>query len=415
MKSFFKSNQRIFVHGGAATPIALLEQLRPVFLEHRELEMVHLHTEGSLCYSEDRFADNVRVNSFFVGPNLRGKREPERFDYIPCFLSEIPSLFRRGLLPIDIALIQVSPPDKKGWCSLGVSVDIALAAVETAKVVIAQINPNMPRVHGDGFIHQESFDAAMEIATPLYVLPRAPVGEAEKAIGDRVSELVEDGSTLQFGIGAVPEAIAASLKGHKHLGIHTEMWSDGVLDLIECGAVDNSLKKKHPGKTLSSFMMGSERLYRFVDDNPSVVQVEASYANNPHVIAQNPKVISINSAIQIDLTGQVCADSIGCKVISGVGGQMDFMRGASLSEGGKPIIALTSRTKKGVPRIVPTLNVGAGVVTTRAHVHYVITEFGAVNLYGKNLSQRAKALISIAHPEDREGLEREWYRLRHSI
>ena len=408
MESFFKNHQRIFVHGGASTPNLLLDKLRPVFASCTDMEFIHLHTEGPACYAEDIYSNNVRVSSLFVGANLRNKKDRERFDYIPCFLSEIPNLFRRGILPIDVALVQVSPPDKNGWCSLGLSVDVAKAAAETAKVVLAQINPQMPRVHGDGFIHQDELDSFISVDTPLYVATRSPLSPEEKAIGKFVAEIIEDGSTLQFGIGGVPDAVAVSLKDHKHLGIHTEMWSDGVLDLIECGAVDNSQKIKHPGKTVSSFIMGSEKLYRFVDDNPSVVQLESSYVNNPSVILKNPKMIAINSAVEVDLTGQICADSIGSRIISGVGGQMDFMRGAVLSEGGKAIIAITSRTKKGQSRIVPTLKTGAGVVSTKAHVHYVVTEYGCVDLYGKNISQRARALISIAHPEDRELLEREW-------
>jgi 4-hydroxybutyrate CoA-transferase len=412
MESFFNSNQRIFVHGGASTPNILLEKLRPVFSQHKNLEFVHLHTEGPACYAEDRYADNVRVNSLFLGSNLRNKKDRQRFDYLPCFLSEIPSLFRSGLLPIDVALIQVSPPDKNGWCSLGLSVDVARAAVESAQIVLAQINLKMPRVHGDGFVHSSEFDGFIEVDAPLFESHRTPIGPLEKAIGQWVADLVEDGSTLQFGIGAIPDAVAACLKGHRNLGVHTEMWSDGVLDLIECGAVNNSKKIKHPGKTVSSFIMGTEKVYRFVDDNPSVIQLDSSYVNNPSVILKNPKMIAVNSAVEIDLTGQICADSIGSRIISGVGGQMDFMRGATLSEGGKAIIALTSRTKKGTSRIVPTLKSGAGVVTTRAHVHYVVTEYGCVNLFGKNLSQRAKALISLAHPEDREALEEAWQKLR---
>ncbi len=412
MESLFHSNQRIFVHGGAATPQALLKRLHPVWSSHKNLEFIHLHTEGALSYAEDSFKDNTRVNSLFLGSNLRKKQDCERFDYLPCFLSEIPSLFRTGILPIDVALIHVSPPDSKGWCSLGVSVDVAKSAVETARCMIAQINPQMPRVHGDGFIHQSRFHATIEVDEKLPEFPRVQLKENETLIGKNVADLIEDGSTLQFGIGAIPDAVASFLKNHKHLGIHTEMWSDGVLDLIECGAVDNSKKRKHPGKTVSSFMMGTRRLYQFVHDNPSVIQVESSYVNNPSVILKNPKMVAVNSAVEIDLTGQVCADSIGPKIISGVGGQMDFVRGASLSEGGKAIIALTSRAKSGQSRIVSSLKRGAGVVTTRAHVHHVVTEFGAVNLFGKNISQRVKAMISLAHPEDRDRLQKEWHELK---
>jgi acyl-CoA hydrolase len=275
-------------------------------------------------------------------------------------------------------------------------------------VIIAQINPQMPRVHGDGFIHIDQIHHAFEVDCPLPEVKRTPPTSQETAIARFASSIVEDGSTLQMGIGTIPDAVLSELKNHRHLGIHTEMWSDGALELIQCGAIDNSQKKVHPGKTVSGFVMGSKKLYDFIHDNPSVVELDIGYVNNPLNIARNPKVVAINSAVEIDLTGQVCADSIGPHVISGAGGQIDFMRGASLSVGGKPIIALTSKTKKGFSRIVPMLKQGAGVVTTRAHVHYVITEYGVVDLYGKTLAQRAKALISIAHPEERENLEKAW-------
>jgi len=306
----------------------------------------------------------------------------------------------------------VSPPDKRGYCSLGVSVDVARAAVDSAKVVIAQVNRHMPRVHGDGFVHIDQLDWLVEHDEPLPEFPPLPQSEEEVAIGHHAAELIEDGATLQMGIGAVPDAVLASLNGHRHLGVHTEMWSDGLLPLLECGAVDNSLKVVHPGRTVSGFVVGTKRVYDFIDDNPTVTQYDIGYVNRVSVINRNPKVTAINSAIEIDLTGQVCADSIGHRVVSGVGGQMDFIRGAMTSEGGKPIIALTSRTRKGIPRIVPTLRPGAGVVTTRAHVRFVITENGTVDLYGKTLNERAQLLISIAHPDDQEALERAWHEAR---
>jgi 4-hydroxybutyrate CoA-transferase len=324
---------------------------------------------------------------------------------LPCFLSEIPALLRNKRRP-DVALIQVSPPDAHGFCSLGVSVDVARAAVESARIVIAEVNKRMPRVHGDGFVRFEDIDAFIEVDEPLPEPAREPPSDIEQAIGRNVASLVDDGATLQMGIGAIPDAVLRALHGHKHLGIHTEMFSDGALDLIRSGAVDNSRKAVHPGKTISGFVLGSRALYDFVDDNPSVALLDIAYVNNPDVIARNPRVTAINSAVEVDVTGQVCADSIGRRIISGVGGQMDFMRGAALSEDGKPILALPSRTKRGAPRIVATLQPGAGVVTTRAHVHWVVTEHGIADLAGKSLGERARALAAIAHPDDRDALLR---------
>ena len=302
----------------------------------------------------------------------------------------------------------MSPPDAHGYCSLGVSVDVALAAARAARVVIAQINTRMPRVHGDGFLHVDAIHHWCEVSDPIPEIPVCVRTPVEERIGQLVAGLIEDGATLQAGIGSVPDAVLASLKGHRRLGIHTEMWSDGALDLLQCGAVDNSEKAVHRGKTVSGFIMGTRRVYDFIHDNPSVAQLQIDYVNNPVVIARNPRVAAINSAVQVDLTGQVCADSIGPRIISGVGGQMDFMRGAALSPGGKPIIAMTSRTRRGVGRIVSGLTPGAGVVTTRAHVHYVVTEHGVADLAGKTLRERASALVAIAHPDDRARLEREW-------
>jgi len=374
----------------------------------RNVELVHLHTTGEALYSHPDYARHFRVTNLFVGANLRDRMTEQNVDYLPCFLSEIPILFRSGALPVDVALIQVSPPDKHGYCSLGVSVDVALAAVQNAKVVLAQINPRMPRVHGDGFISISRIDFAVEAETEIYEEAPRKITNEEQKIGATVASFVEDGATLQVGIGGVPNAILSCLKDRKFLGIHTETWSDSTLDLILAGAVDNSRKSIIPGKTVSSFLIGSRRLYDFVDDNPSVVQLDTSFVNNPEIIASNPKAIAINSAVEVDVTGQVCADSIGPHIISGVGGQMDFIRGATQSIGGKAIIALTSRTAKGHPKIVPALRVGAGVVTTRAHAHLIVTEYGVADLWGKTLRDRAKALISIAHPEDRDNLEKQW-------
>lgn len=406
-----RSGQRIFIQGAAATPFRLIEALVARASELRDVEIMHLHTMGDAPYADERYRDSFRVANLFVGANMRRRLDYERVDYLPCFLSEIPHLFRSGRRPIDVALIQVSPPDQHGICSLGTSVDVTRAAVESAKLVLAEINPRMPRMHGDGFISIDDIDAWIEIDVPLPEVPRSRVTDIEARIGRFVGERIEDGSTLQIGIGAVPDAVLAALKDHKHLGIHTEMWSDGALDLIRCGAVDNSRKCVHPGKTVSAFMTGSQALYDFAHDNPTVVQLDVSYVNDVRVISRNPKVAAINSAVEIDLTGQVCADSIGSRIISGVGGQMDFIRGATYSVGGQPIIALTSRSKNGEPRIVPTLRAGAGVVTTRAHVHIVATEYGLVDLYGMTLAERARALIGLAHPDDRDGLEKKWWAL----
>lgn len=406
--SAVSSGQRLFVHAGAATPNALLGELVSQRERLRDVELIHLHTMGDATYAAPQYAAHFRVTNLFVGPNLRRHVGQANIDYLPCFLSEIPNLFRSRTFPLDVALIQVSPPDKHGYCSLGVSVDVALAAVQNARTVIAQINRNMPRVHGEGFISSRQIDFAVEADSPLPEEKPHTQTPEEKQIGQWVAPFVEDGSTLQMGIGAVPNAILACLGDRKHLGIHTETWSDSALDLIEAGVVDNSQKKIAPGKTVSSFLIGTRRLYEFVDDNPSVIQLDASFVNRPDVIAANPKVIAINSAVEVDLTGQVCADSVGSRIISGVGGQLDFIRGAAQSAGGKAIIALTSRTKKGISRLVPALRQGAGVVTTRAHVHFVVTEYGVADLWGKTLRERAKALIQIAHPDDRAELEKAW-------
>ena len=403
-----KSGQTIFIQGSAATPHRLVSELISQADRLRNVEIIHLHTEGLAPYADEKYAESFRVTNLFVGSNLRGKLDHRRIDYLPVFLSEIPFLFRSGRKKIDVALIHVSEPDQAGFCSLGTAVDVAKSAVECADTVIAQVNPHMPRVHGDGFINIKDVDAWVRVDDPLPEIPLHPVTEAEKKIGQHISEMVEDGSTLQTGIGAIPQAVMAALGGHRHLGIHSEMWSDAMLPLLRAGVIDNSRKKVHTGKSVSGFLLGTKELYKFVHDNPSVIQLGIDYVNDPRVILRNPKVVAINSAVEIDLTGQVCADSVGSKIISGVGGQMDFIRGAALSEGGKPIIAITSRTKNGQSRIVPALKPGAGVVTTRAHIHYVVTEYGVADLYGKTLGERAHALIAIAHPDDREFLERAW-------
>lgn len=414
--NLIKPGARVFVHGGAATPNALLGELVRQAERLKDVSLIHLHTEGPALYSDTKYQDNFRIINLFVGHNVRQRVDYERIDYLPCFLSEIPELFRSKQCPLDVALLHVSPPDRFGYCSLGVSVDVARSAAEAASILIAQVNPNMPRIHGDGIVHIDAFDALVDVDEALPETRQSPPNEDEKAIARFISELIEDGSTLQMGIGSIPNAVTRQLLGRKDLGIHTEMWSDGTLDLIESGAVTNANKKVHRGKCVSGFILGTKRLYDFVNENPSVLQLEMDYVNNPNTIARNPKVVAINSAVEIDLTGQVCADSIGHKIISGVGGQMDFIRGAALSRGGKPIIALSSRTKKGKSKIVSSLQPGAGVVTTRAHVHFVVTEFGVAHLYGKTIRERSRALIGVAHPEDREWLEREFHNshlLRH--
>jgi 4-hydroxybutyrate CoA-transferase len=394
----------VYIHGQAATPLALIDAMVRNHRRFRDLKLIHLHTEGSAAYAKPEYSDHFRVLNLFVGSNVRPYVDLDRVDYIPCFLSEMPDLFRSHTLKPDVALISVSPPDAKGYCSLGTSVDATRAAIETAGIIIAQINKQMPRTHGDGFIHRDQIHHAIEVDQALPASSPRTLSVAEQQIGKQVAGLIEDGSTLQMGIGSIPDAVLQNLKGHRHLGIHTEMWSDGALDLIESGAVDNSKKKNHPGKTVATFVMGTKRVYDFVHDNPSIAMLDAAYVNRVEIICRNPKVVAINSAIEVDLSGQVCADSIGSRVISGVGGQIDFIRGANLSRGGKPIIALTARTGKGQSRIVSQLHPGAGVVTTRADVHYVATEYGVVNLHGKSIHERALALISIAHPDDRENL-----------
>lgn len=412
--SSLSSGMTLFVHGGAATPHFLLQGLVTEAPRLKTIELIHLHTEGEALWARPEYQESFRITNLFVGANTRPYLDYDRVDYLPCFLSEMPLLFRNGHKKVHAALIQVSFPDKHGYVSLGVSVDVAKAAVECADLVIAQINSYMPRVHGDGFIHVDDIDFGIEHHIPLYSPASRPPSKEEMAIGKNVASLVEDGATLQFGIGAIPNAVCQELKGHKNLGLHTELWSEGAFDLIKSGALNNSMKKFHRGKSTAAFMLGPQDMYDFVDDNLAVLNLEASYINYPINIMRNPKVTAINSAVEIDLTGQVCADSVGTRIISGVGGQMDFMRAAALSEGGKPILALTSRSKGGFSRIRPTLRVGAGVVTTRAHVHFVVTEYGIADLFGKSLGERAKALIKISHPDVREELEKEWHMIAQS-
>jgi acyl-CoA hydrolase len=404
--SLVRSGDRVYIHTAAAAPVALVEALAARAPELTNVETISLHTEGPAPYLAPEMAGIFRHKALFMGPNARAAVAAGNADFLPCFLSEIPTFFRQDLLPLDVAMVQVSPPDAHGFCTLGVSVDASKAAVECARKVIALVNPNMPRTHGDGFVHVSRFAAMVQGDEPIHEHEPPAIGELERAIGAHVASLIDDGATLQMGIGAIPDAVLAALGDHRRLGIHTEMFSDGMIPLVERGVVTGEAKRVHPGKVVGTFAMGTRRLYDFIDDNPQVVMLDVAYVNDPAVIRRNPKVTAINSAIEVDLTGQVCADSIGTRMYSGVGGQMDFIRGASLSPGGKPIIALPASTTRGETRIVPMLKPGAGVVTTRAHVHYVVTEHGIANLFGKSLRERAKALISIADPKHREALER---------
>ena len=402
-----QSGNRVFVQGSAATPVNLLKALFKRKDELKNVEFISISTLGDDLFDVPDFGKSFFMNSLFVSKNIRDIVNSENGDYVPVFLSEIHKLFERNILPVDVALVHVSPPDKHGFCSLGVSVDIARAAIKHAKHVIAQVNPQMPRTHGDGILHVSEINAFVEINAPLpEVSYRDMATETSRKIGEYCAELIDDGATLQMGIGAIPDAVLSCLDNHKDLGVHTEMFSDGIIPLVEKGVINNKYKKKHNGKLVTGFAIGTRKLYDFIDDNPQVVFLDIDYVNDTRVIRTNPKVVAINSALEIDLTGQVCADSIGTYQYSGVGGQMDFMRGAALSAGGKPIIAMQSSTKNGKSKIVPYLKQGAGVVTTRAHVHYVVTEFGIADLFGKNLKQRAHALVQIAHPSHREELKK---------
>ncbi len=410
--SIVKPHDNVFVHSAGMTPNVLVESLTghcPV----DNINLIHIHTEGAADYITD---DSGRFNTYscFVGANIRKAVNANgRANYIPVFLSEIYQILTNGARKVDVALLRVSPPDVHGYCSLGVSVDVSLAAVRAADHVIVELNPNVPRVHGDGIIHVSEIDYAIETDEQMHAVSPKVLSEEEKQIGAHIANLIEDGSTLQMGIGGVPDAVLAQLGNHKDLGIHTEMFSDGILPLVKNGVINNRFKRVLPGKIASCFAVGSKKLYDFLDDNPIVEFKEASFTNDTALIRKNPKVIAINSAIEIDLTGQVCADSIGTYQYSGVGGQMDFIRGAALSPGGKPIIALTSSTRKGESKIAPFLKQGASVTTTRAHVHWVVTEYGAVDLFGKDLVERAKLLTSISHPDHRDQLAKALYERFH--
>jgi acyl-CoA hydrolase len=406
-----KPGNRVFIHGSAATPVCLVEALQKRHHELCNVELVSITTLGNVNFDRPEHRKSFYFNSLFVSAATRSVANSENGDYVPIFLSQIPQLFHQNILPIDVALVQVSPPDAHGYCSLGTSVDIARAAVETAKHVIAQVNPLMPRTHGDGFIHINKIGAMVWHKSELPEVDYSfKADDIVEKIGYNVASLVEDGATLQLGIGSIPDHVLKNLSNHKNLGIHSEMISDGIIPLMQAGIINNSQKRLNKGRSVTAFITGTRKLYDFVNDNPAIRVMEINYVNDTSIIRQNPKVTAINSAIEIDLTGQVCSDSIGTFQYSGIGGQMDFIHGASLSEGGKPIIALPSQTSKGISRIVPFLKEGAGVVTTRGHVHWVVTEYGIVNLFGQSLKQRAKALIEIAHPDHREMLENAFYK-----
>lgn len=404
--SLIKSGDRLFSHGSACTPNLLISELAKQASRLRDVEFVSITQQGNVEVAKPQYKDSFYINSLFVSTPVREAVNSERGDFIPVFLSEIPTLFKRGMLPLDVAMITVSPPDRHGYCTLGTSVDVARSAVDTAKIIIAQVNPRMPRTHGDGMIHYSKIHKMVWHEEELLTIDYGEkVSDIEMLIGKNVAELIDDRSTLQMGIGTIPDAVLKCLHNHKDLGVHTEMISDGIVDLVAKDVINNKYKGTHLNRTITSFAFGTRKLYDYIDDNPAFEFMDVEHVNYPINIMKNKKMVAINSAIEIDLTGQVCADSIGTYQFSGIGGQMDFMRGAALSEGGKPIIAISARTKKGIPRITPFLKQGAGVVTTRGHIHYVVTEFGVAYLYGKSLRQRAKALIEIAHPDDREMLD----------
>ena len=403
-----KSGDHIHLSSVASAPQCLIKAMceRGRNGEFKNVHVHHLHTEGPAPYSEPEFEGIFQLDSFFVGGNVRKTTQAGYADYIPVFLSETQKLYRCGAVPCNVAMIQVSRPDKHGYVSLGTSVDATLAAVECADTVIAVVNKYVPRAFGDAMIPVSKIDLFVEDDQSLEEAHFTEPNEVEVAIGKHCAALIEDGATLQMGIGAIPNAVLSQLGGHKNLGIHTEMFADGVLPLVRAGVINGEAKNIDKGQMVSTFLMGSQEVYNFIDDNPGVLMKDVGYTNDPYIIAKNDKVTAINSALQVDLTGQVCADSLGRKFYSGVGGQVDFVYGASLSKGGKAIIAMPSITNKGVSKICDTLLPGAGVVTTRNHMHWFVTENGAVDLYGKSLQERARLLISVAHPSAQEELDR---------
>ncbi|NWG19397.1 MAG: acetyl-CoA hydrolase/transferase family protein [Chloroflexi bacterium] len=400
-----ESRHRVYIGGGCGVPSPLLEALVARAPELRDVEIIHMLTAGEDPTTAPEHSASFRHNALFIGGNTRRAVNEGRADFTPIFLGEIPKLFRLGILPLDVAMIQVSPPDRHGFCSLGVEVGCTLPAARTARIVIAEVNSRMPRTLGDSFIHMSRLSALVESDRPLLELPQGETNSVALAIGRHIAELIPDGATLQLGIGAIPDAVLANLHGKRHLGIHTELFSDGVIDLVEAGVIDGEMKAIHQGKVVAGFILGSQRCFDWVHNNAMVEMHPTDYINDPFVIAQHRHMVAVNSALQVDLTGQVCADSIGSRLYSGVGGQLDFIRGASRSEGGLPIIAISSTARDGtISRIVPMLDPGAGVVTGRYDVHYIITEYGVADLYGHTLAQRVRSLINIAHPAFRDQL-----------
>jgi 4-hydroxybutyrate CoA-transferase len=403
-----KSGDSVYLHAGAATPQLLVDAFSKRAMDLEDVTITHILSLGDAKYTAPEFEGHVRMNSLFTGSNVREAVNGGRADWTPIFLSDIPGLFLNEHIPVDVAIIHVSPPDHHGFCSFGVSTDTTIAACKVAKKIIAMVNRQMPRVHGDNFIHASKLNYIVEVDTPLFQAPKIELSDRHMKIGRHIADLIEDGSTLQMGIGAIPDATLSYLKDKKNLGIHTEMFSDGVIELVEAGVINGEAKTLHPGKVVSSIVMGSKYVYDFIHENPFMEFHPTDYVNDPYIIAQNSKMVAINSSIEIDLTGQVCSDSMGRKNFSGIGGQVDFMRGASRSKGGRPIIAMPSTAKKGTQtRIVMDLKPGAAVTTSRGDVHYVVTEFGVAHLHGKTLRARARALIEIAHPDFREELERQ--------
>jgi acetyl-CoA hydrolase len=398
---------RVFLTGNCSVPRRLLRALVARAPALRDVEIAQVLAIGPADYVEPGLERHLRVNTLFIGDNVRKAVNEGRADFTPCFLGEIPRLFTTGLLPIDVALIHVSPPDEHGFCSFGIEVGVTKPAAQSARMIIAEVNQRMPRTLGDSFIHISKIDHVIPVDYPLPEVHMASTDEVAQRIAEHIAGLIPDGATLQTGIGAIPDAVLRLLGNHKHLGVHTELFADGIIDLIQKGVLTGERKTLHPGKVIAGFMLGTQRLYTFVHDNPIIELHPTHYTNDPFIIAQNARIVAINAAIEVDLTGQVCADSIGARLYSGVGGQVDFIYGASRSEGGLPIFALPATALGGtVSRIVATLKPGAGVTTTRNHIRYVVTEYGIASLYGKTIRQRARALIDIASPQFREDLER---------
>jgi acetyl-CoA hydrolase len=407
-----QSGNRVYLAGGAGVPQELIRGLVGRAEHLRDVELTHILTFAEAPYAAPQYQESFRVNALFIGHNVRTAVHEGRADFTPIFLSEIPGLFRNGLLPLDVVLISLSPPDEHGFCSFGVEVGTTKPAAESARIIIAEVNRQMPRTLGDCFIHVSRLHHIVEVDYPLPEAPQGGSSERHLQVGQHIAEMIPDGATLQMGIGSIPDAVLQNLGHHKDLGVHTELFSDGVIDMVEAGVITCARKSFHPGKIISGFLFGTQRLYNFAHNNPLIELHPTDYVNDPFNIAQNEKMVAINSALQVDLTGQVCADSIGPHIYSGVGGQLDFIRGAARSKGGLPLVAFLSTAKNdSLSRIVPMLNTGAGVVTTRNDVHYIVTEYGVASLYGQTVRRRAQELINIAHPKFRDQLTAEAQKL----